>query len=122
MKSTYGEHMRIARDNVNLKQVDVREKIGISNQNLSKWENGDAEPCIEDSIKLADLYGITLDELFGHKPTGIHSVISGRLTTVETRVIIKMRSLNNEGQLKALEYVDDLSGNIKYTEKEAISI
>lgn len=123
MKLTYGEHMRIARENANLKQIDVKSKSTISNFSLSNWEKGKSEPCIADAITLADLYGVTLDELFGHRPSSIHMISAGRLSTTETRIILKLRSLNNEGQLKALEYIDDLAGNEKYKEKEnAISV
>lgn len=122
MKLTIGELLRNARENANLKQVDVKVKTNISNHNLSNWEKGKSEPCIADAITLADLYGITLDELFGHKPVNIHTVLTGQLTNTERRFILKIRSLNDEGQLKALEYIDDLSGNTKYTEKEAISV
>lgn len=44
---------------------DVEEATGISNQNLSRWENGKVIPNIEFCIKLADFYGISLDELVG---------------------------------------------------------
>ncbi len=121
MKLTFGDHMRNARENANLKQVDVKEKTSISNFSLSNWEKGKSEPCIEDAITLAELYGVTLDELFGHRTSNVYSISAGKLSTIETRIILKLRSLNNEGQLKALEYIDDLTGNIKYTEKEAVS-
>ena len=57
MKLTFGDHMRNARENANLKQVDVKEKTSISNFSLSNWEKGKSEPCIEDAITLAELYG-----------------------------------------------------------------
>ena len=120
MKLTFGERMRIARENANLKQVDVRDKTNINNQNLSNWERGNSEPCIADAITLADLYGITLDELFGHKLNNVHEMSVAQLTNFEKRLILKVRILNNEGQLKALDYIDDLVGNPKYTEKENI--
>lgn len=121
MKNYIGNRLKMARENANLRQVDVKNKTPISNKNLSNWENGISQPSIEDSIILADLYGITLDELFGHKPLDIHAVSMPLLTTTEKRFVLKMRILNDEGQLKALEYIDDLTGNIKYTEKEAVS-
>ena len=75
MKLTIGELLRNARENAGLKQVDVKQKSNISNHNLSNWEKGKSEPCIADAIILADLYGITLDELFGHKLNNIHTVL-----------------------------------------------
>lgn len=43
----------------------VQEKTGISNQNLSRWENDKAIPGIDFCITLAKFYGCTLDELVG---------------------------------------------------------
>ena len=118
MKVTIGDYMRIARENANLRQVDVQSRRGINNRNLSNWEKNVSEPCIEDAIILADLYGITLDELFGHKNTNLNTLVVGELTNVEKRFVLSIRKLNNEGQLKALEYIDDLEGNSKYNERE----
>ena len=118
MKITIGDHMRIARENANLRQVDVQNRRGISNKNLSNWEKNVSKPCIEDAIILADLYGISLDELFGHKLTNLNTLVIGELSNLEKRFILSIRKLNNEGQLKALEYIDDLEGNDKYNEKE----
>ena len=120
MKNFIGSRLKMARENANLKQVDVKNKTVISNKNLSNWETGIAQPSIQDAIILADLYGITLDELFGHKSKNIHSVITQELSTLEKRFILKMRTLNDKGQQKALDYIDDLVGNPKYTEKENI--
>ena len=43
----------------------VQNHTGISNQNLSRWENGQAVPGVDFCIKLAKFYGCTLDELVG---------------------------------------------------------
>lgn len=114
MSTALGNRLRMIRENCNLRQVDVKEKKGISNHNLSNWEKGKSEPCVADAMILADLYGVTLDELFGYKPS--HTIV---LTNNEKRLILKLRKLNNEGLLKVIEYVDDLEGNSKYNEKEA---
>lgn len=42
---------------------DVAEKIGVSRQAISKWENGDSIPDIINCDALATLYDITLDDL-----------------------------------------------------------
>ncbi len=43
----------------------VEKHTGISNQNLSRWENGKAIPGADFCIKLAKFYGCSLDELLG---------------------------------------------------------
>ncbi len=45
--------------------MQLAQKIGTSHQNISRWENGDVLPSIDYCVKLADFYGITLDELVG---------------------------------------------------------
>lgn len=47
----------------NLSQEELAEKIGVSRQAVSKWERAEASPDIDNLIKIAELYGISLDEL-----------------------------------------------------------
>ena len=47
----------------NLSQEDVAEKIGVSRQAVSKWERVEASPDTDNLIALAELYGVSLDEL-----------------------------------------------------------
>ena len=46
-----------------LTQDKLAEKINISRQSISKWENGHGYPDIENLIKISDLYNLSLDEL-----------------------------------------------------------
>ncbi len=45
--------------------LQVEKDTGITNSNLSRWENGKVLPNIDFCVKLADYYGISLDELIG---------------------------------------------------------
>lgn len=38
-------------------------KIGVSRQAVSKWERAEASPDTDNLILLADIYGVSLDEL-----------------------------------------------------------
>lgn len=44
-------------------QEALAEKIGVSRQAISKWERGESSPDTDNLIALANIYGITLDEL-----------------------------------------------------------
>ncbi len=44
-------------------QEELAEKLGISRQAVSKWERAEASPDTDNLIRLAKLYGISLDEL-----------------------------------------------------------
>lgn len=44
-------------------QEDVAEKIGVSRQAIAKWENGETMPDIQKCSQLAELFGVSLDDL-----------------------------------------------------------
>lgn len=62
----YGEMLKENRTIRGKTLLDVEKDTGISNANLSRWECGKNLPNIDFCVKLADYYGITLDELVGH--------------------------------------------------------
>lgn len=51
----------------NLSQEELAEKIGVSRQAVSKWERAEASPDTDNLILLAEIYGVTLDELIKGK-------------------------------------------------------
>ena len=63
MMTKLSENLRLLRLERNLSQKKLADATGISQQNISRWELGIHAPNIADCIKLADFYGITLDEL-----------------------------------------------------------
>lgn len=66
---TLGENLQRLRKEKGLSQEDVAQKLFVSRQSVSKWENSAAEPGVENLKALAKLYGVTLDELMGEKPS-----------------------------------------------------
>ena len=61
----YGEYLKEQREKLGLSQSAVANKINTSHQNISRWESGKILPSIDFCVKLADLYGVSLDELVG---------------------------------------------------------
>ena len=61
----YGEAFKEQREKLGLTQSMVANRINTSHQNISRWESGKILPSIDFCVKLADLYGISLDELVG---------------------------------------------------------
>ena len=58
-----GNNLFNARKKRGLSQEVVAEKLGVSRQTISKWELDETLPDICQSKKLANLYGLSLDEL-----------------------------------------------------------
>ena len=52
------------REQLGLTQEALAQKLGVTNQAVSKWELDQACPDIQLLPQLADIFGITLDELF----------------------------------------------------------
>ena len=49
-----------------LRQEDVAGRIGVTRQSVAKWEAGETIPDLEKSRLLAELFGVSLDELAGY--------------------------------------------------------
>ena len=61
----YGEALKNQRESSGLTQLELANATNIKQQNISRWELNQAVPNIDFCVKLADYYGITLDELVG---------------------------------------------------------
>lgn len=51
------------RTQLGLSQMEIAEQLGVSRQSVSKWETGQSVPDLDKLIKLADLFGVSMDEL-----------------------------------------------------------
>lgn len=55
------------RKELGLTQEALANQLGVTNQAVSKWESGQSCPDVALLPKLADLFGISLDQLFGRE-------------------------------------------------------
>lgn len=63
--------LRLERARTQLSQIDVAAMLGISPTTLSTYEHGRRIPSLKVMVKLADIYGTTLDYLAGRSPQRI---------------------------------------------------
>ena len=47
----------------NMTQMELGEKLNYSDKTISKWERGESSPDISVLVEIADLFGVTLDDL-----------------------------------------------------------
>lgn len=64
---TIGNKIKLLRSNKGLTQEQLAEQLHISGQAVSKWENETSTPDISMLPRLADCFGITIDELMDYK-------------------------------------------------------
>ena len=49
-------------------QEDVAEKVGVTRQAVAKWESGETVPDLDKCRILAELFGVSLDDLANYEP------------------------------------------------------
>lgn len=64
---TLEEQIKHYRKQAGLSQEKMAEKIGVSRQAITKWENGTGTPDISNLMAIADLFQISIDELLSNE-------------------------------------------------------
>ena len=64
---TFSEHLQVLRKNRGAKQTEVAEAAELSLRAYQNYERGEREPTLSTLIKLAEYYGLSLDELVCRK-------------------------------------------------------
>ena len=65
MKLTIGENIRRLRREKDMTQEQLADRLGLTYQSVSRWENGTAYPDMELLPPLAQMFGVSIDELLG---------------------------------------------------------
>lgn len=68
--SVFAENLMRLRRQHGFSQEQLGEQVGVSRQTVSKWESGQTTPEMDKLMALADLFGISMDELTGRVPIG----------------------------------------------------
>lgn len=63
MSIKQGDYLKQLRTQNNLSQEKLAEKLGVSRQSISKWEQGYAVPDTDNMFKLSKLYGMSVDAI-----------------------------------------------------------
>ncbi len=98
MEKTIGKKLYELRKQSGFTQDYIAEKLGVSAQAVSKWENDIACPDIMTLPSIAQLYGITIDELFNNDD-------------IQSNVKYEKPEQINEEDLVLRVYVDTVHGD-----------
>ena len=107
MKQT-NELLRDLREDKDLKQSEIAERIGTTQQQYSKYETGESELPLRAVSILADFYEVSADYLMGriewsNRVPGLDKKVSGEHTAGE--VMNDILSLGAEGRAAVVEYI-----------------
>lgn len=102
----FHERLKAVREDRDIKQNEAAEKVGIKNNTLSSYESGSRKPDYDTLIKLADLYGVSVEYLLRGKKE--QSEDSGSLFFFDTEGLSK-------------EEIDDIKRHIEFVKWKAKS-
>lgn len=99
MKESFGQRIARLRKAQGLTQEELGDKVNISSQAVSKWENDLSSPDISILVKLAGILSVSLDELLGNEDER------------ENPVIVPKENRKDVNQLIFKIYVDSKDGD-----------
>ena len=110
------------RKNADLTQEDVADKLNVTRQTISNWENGTAIPSVVKAQELMELYGETLNDLMltvNEEPI-LQSFLGKEVSIVEGYRTIKGKIVKVDSQWITLNYSDKKGEVTKVVNIESI--
>lgn len=98
------EIIRDLREDKDLKQSEVAELIGTTQQQYSKYENGNTEIPARVIVKLADFYGVSTDYLLNIQPNVSQNQVF--LSQKEKTLLTRWNKITKEQQRILLELLE----------------
>jgi transcriptional regulator with XRE-family HTH domain len=95
------ERLKECRVKAGYTQKYIALTVGVAMPTVSQWESGIKSPSVENLIRLADLYGVTVDHLLGRDTPGSRpaaAISAPRVDPAEARLLAVYRSLNSQGK------------------------
>lgn len=89
IKKNVAKNLSALRKAAGLTQAELGEKLTYSDKSISKWERGDGLPDLIVLDKLAELYGVTLNDIVGDATPKA----SGKKPHLTNRIIIPLLSV-----------------------------
>lgn len=87
----FSERLKNLRKQAHLTQVDVAEKLGISQPAYASWERGVKKPTQENLVKIAQILDVSIDYLVGNSEEK-----SDELENIELLFRMNSRGLTDE--------------------------
>ena len=94
-KETFGQRFQRLRKQKGLTQEQIAEKVNISPQAVSKWENDLTAPDINILLELSEILGVTVDILLG-KVNEVETTFSNEKPNYNN-LLLKIKIISNDG-------------------------
>ena len=67
------------RKSKDMTQMELADKMNISFQAVSNWERGNSMPDISKLPELAEIFGVSVDDIIGKKRALLDSIVTGNI-------------------------------------------
>ena len=86
LRARFAKNLTHYRKALGLTQGELAEKLNYSDKSISKWERGDGLPDLMVTAQIAEIFGLTVNDLIAEKPRR-------RLMTTRNKIIITLLSM-----------------------------
>ena len=118
---SFASRLRQAREQSGLTQQDLAEKLGITKSAIGNYENGVSSPKWDVLLKIFDVLKVEPNFLY-QDSFSLETPETSPLTPQQSALLSSLDLLNEEGQQKALDYVDDLVLTGRYKKCAALGV
>lgn len=101
-----GKKIKQYRTSINMTQADFAYRLGVTGASVSAYENGTRAPSFDVLVRIANILGVSTDDLLGRKRDGLVTIDVTNLSTEQRRVIhdlVRIFSQENRFRLTMLD-------------------
>ena len=102
----FGDNLKQIRKNKKMSQEELAEKVNVSRQSVSKWENGEVYPEMNNILELCKIFNCKINDL-------VHTDMSD-ISSLDEEIVMNVVKFNEkkQKQLKTLSNIIELIGKI----------
>ena len=98
------------RDNADLKQTELAEKVSLKSSAISKYEKGLTQPSMDTLIRFAEIFNVSVDYLLGLSSIP-NPYTTENFTPKEVDIILRFRRLTKVNQIRIDERINTMLDN-----------
>ena len=95
-KETFGQRLSRLRKEKGITKNDIANKVSVTSQAVSKWEQDQATPDIDILIKLSEIFDVTLDVLLGKDNRTVEMKEKPSKKEIE-KMLLKINIISDDG-------------------------
>ena len=117
-----GRNIAELRRRCNMTQMELADKMGISFQAVSNWERGNSMPDISKLPELAEVFGVTIDQLLGECSEIVESAVKGDIKTYLENNEVTTEEIRKVAPILKPKQMDEIAESAILGRKEKVNL